>query len=368
MIRRLPGRRPGFLLAPEFLQAWLRGAGLEERLRLLHERLPAGTEPLERWDLWLELLLTLLRSPLPEELEESLLRAVQELGGGSLCVQAVPPTGRQAGLQGDFCGLHEAAAVLEAVRLAWAAVLSSGAEAGLAADGQVAVLREERAERSPGSAAASAPAAGPDPALLRLAELHHRLLQPDSTRSLQSLLDLRPWAPQEWASPDAEHEKRLLRAAQAAGRTDAQELLQRGREAWTAWAASPASKPWTSDAKAHLDDECRQLAGLPGAPGLASGTARLVLREVGASPRRGEILVCRRLPPLLTAAALSAAGLVTEQGGSLSYGAVLAARAGLPCVCGVRGAPDRIREGDFLQIDGQLGIVTVQPADGPLSG
>ena len=53
---------------------------------------------------------------------------------------------------------------------------------------------------------------------------------------------------------------------------------------------------------------------------------------------------------------------MTEQGGRLSYGAVLAARAGLPCVCGVRGAAARIADGDPLFVDGELGIVGIRSA------
>ncbi|MBN1836157.1 MAG: hypothetical protein JW820_09930 [Spirochaetales bacterium] len=361
MIRRLAGRPAGLLLTPEFLQAWLRAARTEEPLLLARERLPERPEPLELWDLWLEQQALLLRSHLPEGQEQSLLQAVLALGGGSLRVQAVPPPGRRMELPADFSGLRGAAAVLEGVRLAWAAVLSAASPAeGIYSDEAQVTVRREGAARPPAS---TAPA--PETCLLHLAALHDRLLRPDSPLPLQSLLDLRPWLEHARAAPDADQERLFLRAAEAAGRHDASELLRRGRQAWAAWVISPAAAAQPESppapASAGAGSGCRQLAGLPGAPGLASGRARLLRAEGGIPPLPGEILVCRFLPPSRSATALAAAGLVTERGGSLTYGAVLAARAGIPCVCGARGALARIRDGDRVSIDGRLGIAALSP-------
>ena len=51
------------------------------------------------------------------------------------------------------------------------------------------------------------------------------------------------------------------------------------------------------------------------------------------------------------------AGLVTERGGQLSHGAVVAREYGLPAVFGVRGAMQRIREGEIVVVDGGAGVV-----------
>ena len=370
MIRPLAGRLPGLLLEEEFLRAWLQAAGVQERLYLACERLPAQPEELDHWDLWLELQQALPRSRLPDEQEQALTRAVRELGEGSLRVQAVPPEDRPVALQGDFPGLRGTAAVLEAVRLAWAAVLSAAARPQdlPAVAGQVSVSREDSAPCVPPHQAF--PASAPDPCLLRLAELHNRLLLPDSPLCLLSLLDLRPWAELPAAAPNAEQERLFMRAAEAAGRQDAPELLHRGRQAWAAWVADPEAaasqaSPPSPAGKAAAGSGYRQLAGAPGAPGIAAGPARLLGPKASAAVLPGEILICERLPPPRSAAALRAAGLVTEQGGRLSYGAVLASRAGIPCVCGLRGARSRIREGDLLVLDGQLGILGIRPARGP---
>jgi len=379
VIRRTQGL---VVLEAEFLQIWLDTAGLQERLHLACQHLPPQPESLELWDLWLELQGALLRSPLPEAQEESLVLALQDLGEGSLRVRAVAPPGRRLGLQADFPALRGAATVLEAVRLAWAAVLSTlpRPQDPLAVAGRVCVEAQDR--RTEGDAPAEAahaalerqppPATGaPDACLLRLAELHNRLLPPLPPSALQSLLDLRPWVETAQAAPDADHEQRFLRAAQAAGTREAPELLRRGREAWKDWVdspheavpgdASPANPPPSVPSAGK--GRYRQLAAAPGSPGLAAATARRLGPGDGArSPagsHAGEIVVCSRLPPRDWARIRGAAGLVTEQGGRLSFGAVLAARLGIPCACGVRGALARIADGDPLHLDGQLGVVTI---------
>lgn len=382
MIRRLPGRPPGLLLEEGFLRAWLQAAGLQERLHLAFERLPRPPEKAELWDLWLELQAALLQSRLPESVEEALVAAVGELGEGSLSVYAVLPEDREPApgesLQAAFPRLRGTAAVLEAVRLAWAAVLSAGSRGQERLPAGVSIRREGTARAA---AADFTPTRGtawaggretPDPRLLHLAELHNRLLQPDSPLRLQSLLDLRPWLQQERAAPDEGEERQLLRASEAAGLPATPELLRLGREAWAAWvdaaAAGQSDAPPAPPAlfrPAGAEGKYRQLAGAPGAPGLAVGPARLLRAEGGIQIRPGEILVCGSLPPAWSAPATVAAGLLTEQGGRLSYGAVLAARAGIPCVCSARGALAAIRNGDLLLLDGQLGIAGIRPVGRP---
>jgi len=363
------------ILDERFLQRWLQAAGLQERLYLAFQRLPAQPERLERWDLWLELQEALLRTPFADEQEQELARVVQESGEGNLRVRALVPQSLRCGLQADFPGLRGAGAVLEAVRLAWAAVLSAAdrPQELLSPAGRVSVQPEAPALQPAVSAPpclpdseSCDPASGPDPCLLRLAELHNRLRLPGCPRGLQPLLDLRPWVDLAWAAPDADQEAQFLRAAEACGRREAAWLLERGRQAWAAWAASAraeetAGAPQPRTAKPLSELRFRQLAGASGAPGLASGPARLLRPGARGAARPGEILVCRRLPPEASAEALQAAGLLTEEGGSLSYGAVLALRANIPCVCGARGAPAFIRDGDLLVLDGRLGIAGIRP-------
>ena len=54
-----------------------------------------------------------------------------------------------------------------------------------------------------------------------------------------------------------------------------------------------------------------------------------------------------------------ACAVVERRGGMLIHGVIIARELGLPCVNGIPGLLDRIRNGDQLTVDGYLGIVTV---------
>lgn len=364
--RRLP--RDQVVLEADFLSAWLQAAGLEERLLLAADRLPLPLQSLESWDLWLQLQATLLRSPLPETLEAPLLARIARMGGDELLVQALPPAGRLPALQHRFDGVRGAASALEAVRLAWAALLSAAEPLRdlLGSPGRVSV-RTCRA--GAGAVELSLPAqapssSAPDPCILRLAELHGRLVQPPFGGEPRSLLDLRPLVDLEGAAPDADAEACFLQAADAAGCAGVRELLERARGAWCRWVAAAETSRGAPPAAGCAADPARhrQLAGAPAAPGLAEGRAWILRDGSADAPAGGAILVCDRLPSRGSARAGAAAGVVCEEGGRLGFTAVLAARAGIPCVCGVRGATTEIADGDWLLVDGQLGIVTLGPA------
>lgn len=373
-----PDAAPCLVLSPEFLRTWLRGSGLEERVLLAFDRLPERPEPLESWDHWLSLQRALLGTPLPENLSETLRRRLADLPRETLRVCGSLPTGALAGPQRSFSGLRSLQAVLEAVRLAWAAVLCAQPDPARLPEVVGAVLVRPAGQaatgpdlcRQPAGAAESASA--PDRSLLRLGELHGRLSAPGETPGLAELLDLgtgaggrRPFPP----ALDAAAEERFLRRALASGFSEAGELLVQARVAWRAWvegagAGSPAGRgsPGTAGKPERIGP--RQLVGTAASPGLVRGVARVIreadLPRVLVEPLPEEVLVCRALEARLSSAALSAAGLVTEQGGTLSYGAVLAARAGIPCVCGVREATRLVREGETLLLEGHLGIVGIE--------
>lgn len=52
-------------------------------------------------------------------------------------------------------------------------------------------------------------------------------------------------------------------------------------------------------------------------------------------------------------------GVVTEIGGFLSHGAVVAREFGLPAVVGVQGVTQLVSQGDIIRIDGALGTITI---------
>ena len=99
--------------------------------------------------------------------------------------------------------------------------------------------------------------------------------------------------------------------------------------------------------------------GVAIAPGRASGAARIVLRpEDGARLLPGEILIAPSTDPGWTPLFVRAAALVTETGGYLSHGAIVAREYGLPAVANIPGLLKQIEDGEPIVVDGNDGTVT----------
>ncbi|MCQ4118933.1 PEP/pyruvate-binding domain-containing protein [Rhodococcus tibetensis] len=101
-----------------------------------------------------------------------------------------------------------------------------------------------------------------------------------------------------------------------------------------------------------------ELAGIGCSYGVAEGPARVVDTQSDlAAVTENDILVVRTINPGWAGVFGCASGLVSESGGMLSHGSILAREQGLPAVVGVRGATTRITTGDIIRIDGTTGEV-----------
>jgi rifampicin phosphotransferase len=107
----------------------------------------------------------------------------------------------------------------------------------------------------------------------------------------------------------------------------------------------------------------RQILGQPAGPGLAVGKARVVLDSSDLFTfQKGEILVCDAVDPGMTFVVPLASAIVERRGGMLIHGAIIAREYGIPCVTGVPDAVNQIKTGDFITVDGHLGIVIIGEA------
>lgn len=107
----------------------------------------------------------------------------------------------------------------------------------------------------------------------------------------------------------------------------------------------------------------RQILGQPAGPGMAVGKARVVLDASDLFTfQKGEILVCDAVDPGMTFVVPLASAIVERRGGMLIHGAIIAREYGIPCVTGVPDAVNQIRTGDFITVDGHLGIVIIGEA------
>ncbi len=103
-----------------------------------------------------------------------------------------------------------------------------------------------------------------------------------------------------------------------------------------------------------------QFRGIAGSPGKVSGIARVIRGpEEFHKLQSAEILVAPLTNPVWTPLFAIAGGLVTEVGGILSHGAIVAREYGIPAVMAVAGATKTLRDGQWITVDGNDGTVTI---------
>ncbi|MGQ4659587.1 rifamycin-inactivating phosphotransferase [Lysobacter sp. F6437] len=101
------------------------------------------------------------------------------------------------------------------------------------------------------------------------------------------------------------------------------------------------------------------LVGLAVSAGTVEGRARVVFDMTQADLQPGNILVTPFTDPSWTPLFVSIAGLVTEVGGLMTHGAVIAREYGLPAVVGVEHATRLIRDGQRIRVHGTEGYVEI---------
>ncbi|TPV42618.1 phosphoenolpyruvate synthase [Bacillus dicomae] len=101
------------------------------------------------------------------------------------------------------------------------------------------------------------------------------------------------------------------------------------------------------------------IVGLPVSSGVVEGRARVILNMEEANLEEGDILVTAFTDPGWTPLFVSIKGLVTEVGGLMTHGAVIAREYGLPAVVGVENATKLIKDGQQIRVDGTEGYIEV---------
>jgi pyruvate,water dikinase len=101
------------------------------------------------------------------------------------------------------------------------------------------------------------------------------------------------------------------------------------------------------------------LIGVPVSSGTVEGRARVVLDMAQADFEPGDILVTAYTDPSWTPLFVAIEGLVTEVGGLMTHGAVIAREYGLPAVVGVEAATRLIEDGQRIRVHGTDGFVEI---------
>ena len=101
------------------------------------------------------------------------------------------------------------------------------------------------------------------------------------------------------------------------------------------------------------------IVGLAVSSGVIEGRARVILNMEDADIEDGDILVTSFTDPSWTPLFVSIKGLVTEVGGLMTHGAVIAREYGLPAVVGVENATKLIKDGQRIRVNGTDGYVEI---------
>jgi len=145
------------------------------------------------------------------------------------------------------------------------------------------------------------------------------------------------------------------------------QLIRQRKDAFMAYQALTPPRVLTSDGEAvagayRRDDlPAGALVGLPVSAGTIEGRARVILDMAEADLEPGDILVTAYTDPSWTPLFVAIKGLVTEVGGLMTHGAVIAREYGLPAVVGVERATRLIRDGQRIRVHGTDGYVEILP-------
>ena len=145
------------------------------------------------------------------------------------------------------------------------------------------------------------------------------------------------------------------------------QLIRQRKDAFRSYAALSAPRVLTSDgegiAGAYRRDglPAGALVGLPVSAGTIEGRARVILDMAKADLEPGDILVTAYTDPSWTPLFVAITGLVTEVGGLMTHGAVIAREYGLPAVVGVEHATRLIKDGQRIRVHGTDGYVEILP-------
>ena len=104
------------------------------------------------------------------------------------------------------------------------------------------------------------------------------------------------------------------------------------------------------------------LKGVAASPGSVTATARVLHGPDDFSLMRpGDVLVAAITTPAWTPLFAMASAVVTDIGGPLSHGSIVAREYGIPAVMGTGVATRRIVSGQVITVDGGAGIVNLSP-------
>lgn len=99
--------------------------------------------------------------------------------------------------------------------------------------------------------------------------------------------------------------------------------------------------------------------GIAASPGVHEGIARVVHDPATTDVEPGDVLVCETTDPSWVALFMVAGAVVTDHGGMLSHGPIVAREMGVPCVAGTGDGSAQIQTGQTVRVNGDTGSVEI---------
>ncbi len=164
---------------------------------------------------------------------------------------------------------------------------------------------------------------------LKMEEIETLILQPEAKESMQSIVTVRKESRKRYSKMD--HPKKLI---------------QRGKNFFP---------PEIED----IEDD-KTLTGIGCSAGIAEGTVHFIAQpESFQSFGKGEILVTKSTNPGWTPLFVLAGAVVTEIGGALSHGAIIAREYGIPMVTAIPDVTKKLKAGMRVRVNGYTGKITI---------
>jgi pyruvate, water dikinase len=108
----------------------------------------------------------------------------------------------------------------------------------------------------------------------------------------------------------------------------------------------------------EIKDANLLVSGIPASPGIGKGKVILVHDISDLSKiKKGDVLVARMTNPDYVVAMERASAIITDTGGSTAHAAIVSREMGIPCVVGTEVATSKLKNGDFVTVDGAKGKV-----------
>ena len=132
--------------------------------------------------------------------------------------------------------------------------------------------------------------------------------------------------------------------------------IQRRKDARAGLEGAPLIDPRLFAKRAPVGEA--YLQGMPGSPGVAEGPARIVRDGSEFDKlRMGDVLVAPYTNPSWTPLFQRAAAVVVDSGSAGSHAAIVAREYGIPAVMSTVTGTRKLRDGEFIRVDGNQGLV-----------